>query len=71
MFRVLELVLFGAFVLYAFVLIYRKWQQLDLEEKAHAIKETEEKYTKVKSLKKDHPDYDKKKKEVEEFEGKK
>jgi hypothetical protein len=50
--------------------LFRKWKDLDLEEKKHDIEKTEEKYAEVEGLQKKHPDYDKKKKEVQKFEGK-
>ena len=67
---IIEILLLVVGALFLFKWIYRKWNDLDLEEKKHDIEKTEEKFAKVESLQKNHPDYEKKKQEVNKFEGK-
>jgi hypothetical protein len=68
MYEIVEFLVLGALTLLLFQWLYRKWKNVDLEEKEHVIKETEKKHEKIEGLKKGHPDFEKKKKEVEQFE---
>lgn len=67
MYQVIEFVVLAALVLAIFNWLYKKWNQLSYEEKKNDIEEVEKKYTEVKTIKEKHPDYEKKKQEVESF----
>jgi hypothetical protein len=67
MYEVIEFLVLGALTLLVFQWLYRKWKNIDLEEKEYVIKETEKNHAKIEGLKKNHPDFEKKRKEVEQF----